>query len=101
MRASKTFVVLALVVVVGLRVSAEQPRTTANPCGQPGDRNPRLLPVDEAPSKPDLLAFRVRLQAAVIRRNIEAVIEEIDPGIRLGFDASIVHCSICPPVAGA
>ena len=46
------------------------------------------MPVDEAPSKPDLLAYRVRLQAAVIRRDIEAVIEEIDPGIKLGFDAS-------------
>ena len=44
--------------------------------------------MDEAPSKPDFLAYRTRLQAAVARRDIDAVIKELDPGIRLGFDAS-------------
>jgi hypothetical protein len=50
--------------------------------------NPRLLPVDDAASKPDFLSYRVRLQMAVERRDVGAVIEAADPGIRLGFDGS-------------
>jgi hypothetical protein len=83
----RTFIVLALVAVMGLPGSAGQSRPAANPRVQ-GSRPPRLLPVDEASSKPDFLAYRARLQGAVERRDVEAVVEAVDPGIRLGFDAS-------------
>jgi hypothetical protein len=82
------FIVLVLAVVLGLWPSAEQPRATANLCAQPGGANLRLLPVDEASSKPDFLAYRERLQAAVARRDVDGVVAASDPGIRLGFDAS-------------
>ena len=62
--------------------------TTPNPCVQGANKTPRLPPVDEAPSRPEFLQYRARLQAAVERQDIEAVIAEVDPGIRLGFDAS-------------
>lgn len=73
---------------MGLRASAEQPRTTENPCVERGDRNPRLRPVDEGPSKPDFLRYRLQLHVAVEQRDVGAVIAAADPGIRLGFDAS-------------
>src|SRR6185369_7215808 len=84
----KIFIALALAVVVGLRAAAEQPRTANNPCVDDRNRHPRLLPVDEAPSKSDFFNYRARLQMAVERRDIDALIEASDPGIRLGFDAS-------------
>lgn len=84
----RTVLVLTLAVALGPHAAAAQPRTTAHPCVQAGNRNPRLLPVDEASSKPDFLAYRTRLQAAVERRDVNAVVEAVDPGIRLGFDAS-------------
>jgi hypothetical protein len=84
----RTFLALALTAVISLRAAAEQPRTTGNPCVAKGDTNPRLLPVDDAASKPDFLSYRVRLQMAVERRDVGAVIEAADPGIRLGFDGS-------------
>jgi hypothetical protein len=46
------------------------------------------LPHDEAASKPDFLRYRARLQMAVELRDVEAVIEASDSGIRLGFDGS-------------
>jgi len=66
----RTFLALALTAVIGLRAAAEQPRTTGNPCVAKGDTNPRLLPVDDAVSKPDFLSYRVRLQMAVERRDV-------------------------------
>jgi len=84
----RTFVALALAAVIGVRAAAEQPRTTDNPCVAKGNTNPRLLPIDAAASKPDFLRYRVRLQMAVEQRDVGAVIEAADPGIRLGFDAS-------------
>jgi len=84
----RTFLALALTAVIGLRAAAAQPRTAGNPCVAKGNVNPRLLPVDDAASKPDFLSYRVRLQMAVERRDVGAVIEAVDPGIRLGFDGS-------------
>jgi SH3 domain-containing protein len=84
----KTFIALALVAVVGLRAAAEQPRTTNNPCMDKGNPHPRLLPVDEGPSSPDFFNYRAQLQMAVERRDVDALIEASDSGIRLGFDAS-------------
>jgi len=71
----KIFIALALAVVVGLRAAAEQPRTANNPCVDDRNRHPRLLPVDEAPSKSDFFNYRARLQMAVERRDIDALIE--------------------------
>ncbi|HKH71596.1 MAG TPA: SH3 domain-containing protein [Vicinamibacterales bacterium] len=83
----RTFIALALAAVVGLRAAGEQPPATDNPCAGNGNRNPRLLPVDEADSRPEFFRYRVRLQMAVEQRDVAAVIEAADPGIRLGFDA--------------
>ena len=80
--------VVAFVGLIAGPASAEQPGATSNPCVQSGNRNPLVLPVDEAASRPDLLEYRVRLQRAVGRRDVDAVVAAADPGIRLGFDAS-------------
>ena len=85
----RTVLGLALVVVMGIPATGEQPRKTGNPCVVKGDTNPLLRPVDDAPSTPDFLQYRARLQMAAERRDVDAVIEASDPGIRLGFsDAS-------------
>jgi hypothetical protein len=73
---------------MGLRAAGEQPRPVTNPCVDTGSLNPKLLPVDDAASNRDFLQYRTRLQMAVERRDVAAVIEASDPGIRLGFDAS-------------
>ena len=88
MSGHRTFIVLAFVFSVGLRASGGQSGAAANPCVQGGNRTPRLLPMDEAPSKPEFVRYRAQLQGAVERRDIDAVIDAADPGIRLGFDAS-------------
>jgi hypothetical protein len=82
------FIIAAFVVLSTMPWSAQETRTSAEACVQPGNRNPRLLPVDEGGFHAEFAAYRARLQAAVARRDIDAVIAEIDPGIRLGFDAS-------------
>ena len=82
------FIIAAFVALSTMPWSAQETRTSAEPCVQPGNRNPRLLPIDEGASRPEFAAYRARLQAAVARRDVDAVIAEIDPGIRLGFDAS-------------
>jgi hypothetical protein len=84
----RTFIVFALAAIVGLRAAAEQPRTTDNPCVDKGNPQPRLQPVDEGPSNPDFFKYRAQLRIAVERRDVDALIEASDPGIRLGFDAS-------------
>ena len=79
---------LLVAVAIGPFAAGAQPRATANPCVASGNRNPRLMPVDEAMSNPDFLQYRARLQKAVEQRDVDAVVEAVDPGIRLGFDAS-------------
>jgi hypothetical protein len=79
------FLALAFAVVIGLRVAGEQPPAADKPCVEKGGANPQLLPVDDAPSKPDFLQYRSRLQMAVERRDVAAVVEASDPDIRLGF----------------
>jgi hypothetical protein len=81
----RTFIVLAVVFVVGLRASDEQSRATENPCVQKANPNPRLLPFDEAVSHPQFLQYRTRLRSAVERRDIDAVVEAMDPNIKLDF----------------
>jgi hypothetical protein len=44
--------------------------------------------VDEAPSNPEFLQYRARLRTSVEKRDIAALIDASDPGIKLGFDAS-------------
>jgi hypothetical protein len=81
--------VLVLVVVVGaVRAAGEQSRVANNPCVDKGGSNPKLLPVDDAASMPDFRQYRAHLQMTVERRDVAALIEASDPGIRLGFDAS-------------
>jgi hypothetical protein len=45
----------------------------------------RCEPVDEAARQPDFFTFRAQLQAAVARRDANAVLAAIDPHIRVGF----------------
>lgn len=51
----------------------------------PAIAGPKLLPVDEAPKDPSLVAFRNELLAAVRRRDVEAVVTLSDPKIRTSF----------------
>jgi hypothetical protein len=46
---------------------------------------PQLLPVDEAPRRPDFLAFRQELQAIVERRDVPALLKVLDPNIKVSF----------------
>jgi hypothetical protein len=84
----RTFIAAVLVATIVLRVTGEQPGATDNACVGARDGSPRLLPVDEAPTNPGFLAYRAQLRTAVERRDIDALIEAADPGIRLGFDGS-------------
>jgi hypothetical protein len=45
----------------------------------------KLLPSDEAVRNPELFAFRARLQAAVARHDTTALLEVVDPNIKIGF----------------
>jgi hypothetical protein len=79
-------IVIALVPgLLGLNGSAEQPPPDSNPCVTDTEKNPRLLPVDEAPSNPEFLAYRTRLRSAVDRRDLDAVVQAMDPDIKLDF----------------
>ena len=46
---------------------------------------PKLMPVDEAPSRPDFLAFRQELQRIIERNRVPALLEIPDPNIKNGF----------------
>jgi hypothetical protein len=48
---------------------------------------PTLKPIDEAPSKPDFLAFRKQLQNAIAKHDVAAVLAVVDPNIKNSFDA--------------
>jgi hypothetical protein len=50
-----------------------------------GPLDAHLQPRDEAARRPDFLAFRTELQAAVARRDEEAVLRIVDPGVRIDF----------------
>jgi hypothetical protein len=45
-----------------------------------------FAPVDTAASQPEFFAYRARLQAIVARHDVDALLEELDPGIVSGFD---------------
>ncbi len=45
----------------------------------------KLLPVDEAARNPELFAFRARLQEAVARHDVAALLDAVDPNIKIGF----------------
>lgn len=57
----------------------------------PSVHGPKLMPVDEAPRDPELVAYRDALLAAVRARNIEAVVLMADPAIRTTFGAGGGH----------
>jgi hypothetical protein len=83
-------VAIALTMAVPTGAAGQAPRAgePANPCvggGVGSAQSIRLLPVDEAPSRPDFFTFRAHLQAAVARRDESAVIAAADPAIRLSF----------------
>jgi len=84
----RSFLAFAVAAAIGMQAAGAQPRSAANPCVDEANRNPRLMPMDEAPSRPEFLAYRDRLQAAVAQRDVDEVVEAADPGIRLGFDGS-------------
>ena len=45
----------------------------------------KLLPVDEAARDPGFFVFRARLQEAVARHDTAAVLDAVDPNIKIGF----------------
>ena len=55
------------------------------PVGIPAVTGPKLLPVDEAPADPSLVAYREELLAAVRRRDVDAVVALSDPNVRTSF----------------
>jgi hypothetical protein len=72
MEARRMFVVavlMALVAGIGLAQSAP----------------PRLLPVDEAVSRPDFFTFRAQLQASLARHDLAALMAVVHPNIKNGF----------------
>jgi hypothetical protein len=82
-------IVIGLVLgLLGVTGSAEQPPRDSNPCVTDSEKKPRLLPVDEAPSNPEFLAYRTRLRAAVDRRDVDAVVQAMNPDIKLDFGGS-------------
>lgn len=44
-----------------------------------------LWPIDEAPSRPEFFAFRAHLQAALARRDVDAVLAVVAPDIKCSF----------------
>ena len=69
------------------QVSARQDAATF--CGAPASgmppSGPKLLPRDEAATRPDFLAFRRQLQNAVARKDTAAVLRIADPDIKMDF----------------
>ena len=68
----------------------------AAPCAAPGQgvlggplggtpRPPPLSPVDQAASRADFFAFRARLQAALVRRDADALLAVLAPDIKNSF----------------
>src|SRR5688572_24197903 len=53
--------------------------------GTPAQHLRTLLPVDEAAKNPDFLAFRMRLQDIVARKDTAALMEVVHPHIKIGF----------------
>jgi len=53
--------------------------------GRAAQNDRKLLPVDEASSRPDFLKFRTQLQAAVARHDMVAVLDVLDPEIKNSF----------------
>lgn len=54
-------------------------------CLHVAEAREKLLPVDEAVSRPDFFTFRAHLQAALARHDVEAVLLALDPDIRNSF----------------
>lgn len=54
--------------------------------GQAQPASPRrLLPVDDAASRPDFFTFRAQLQTALARRDVAALLSVVHPDIKNGF----------------
>jgi hypothetical protein len=67
--------------VYGASLDASQ-RPAAMPCGT----TPRyVLPRDDGSQRPDFAAFRRQLQEAIARDDRQAILEVVDPTIRLDF----------------
>lgn len=60
-------------------------QTVVTQTAPPAIAGPKLLPVDEAPRDPDLVAYRDQLLDAVRRRDVEALVFASDPNIRTSF----------------
>ena len=51
----------------------------------------RLVPVDQAASVPDFFSFRARLQGAVARHDMDAVVSVLSADIALSFGGDAGH----------
>src|SRR5215212_3336972 len=81
-----------LVAIVGLHVAtvaqAQPPAASTFCADDPNhlpDRPPVLRPVDEAPLHPDFLRFRTQLKDIARRRDERALMQVVDPEIRISF----------------
>jgi hypothetical protein len=76
--------VLAMVVIAAAwSAQASQRGVLGGPIG--GTPSIPLWPVDEAASRPDFFAFRAQLQAALARRDLDAVLAVVAPDIKCSF----------------
>jgi hypothetical protein len=81
------FAAAALVLLVdGAALARQAPRQPpGSVCASGPGAQPRLLPRDEASERPDFLQFRQRLQAIAERRDAGALLEIVDPAVRVTF----------------
>jgi hypothetical protein len=90
MRFSWALAAAAVVVAGVLRPAILQGATvrqaSAPLCDHGPGPQPRLLPRDEASQRPDFLRFREGLQTIVQRRDVAALVQIVDPSIRVAFD---------------
>ena len=48
-------------------------------------RNSQLLPIDQATLRPDFFSFRARLQTAIARHDLDALVTIVDPNVKNSF----------------
>ena len=92
-RVRKKYLLAALLVIASCNRDVVEEKTAplapppvaVKEAAPPAVNGPKLQPVDEAGRDPSFLAYRTQLFDAVRRRDVEAIVKEIDPNIRTSF----------------
>lgn len=96
--------VSAVLIAVSAVLDAGVPQKKPLPfCADaPGVKVPaQLLPIDEAPKRPDFFTFRARLQVAVAGNDVDVLVAAADPNIRLGFGGEAGRDDLRKAMSGA